>query len=87
MKNYEEMSLEELIELYTKVGRVIDQKTANKKVELMANLERAYRELRAFAPDFRIWGEVYARCDRCGEEDYFECELVEALDKFYGVDF
>ncbi len=79
------MSLAELEALYTKVGRLIDEKTADKKIELMANLEQAYKELRAFAPDFKIWGEVYVRCDRCGEEDYVECELVEALDKFYCV--
>ena len=39
------MSLAELEALYTKVGRLIDEKRADRKIELLANLTQAYREL------------------------------------------
>lgn len=75
------MSLAELEALYTKVGRMIDEKYANRKVELLANLTRAYRELRQEFPDERVYVDVdYGY----GIEETVKVNIYDLMDKYFG---
>ena len=80
----ETMSLAELNELYTKVGRLIDKKNADRKVELLANLTQAYRELRKEFPNERVYVDVDYECDKCGEEDEVSVNIYDLMDKYFG---
>lgn len=78
------MSLAELNELYTKVGRLIDKKCADRKIELLANLTQAYRELRKEFPNERVYVDVDYECDKCGEEDEVSVNIYDLMDKYFG---
>lgn len=80
----ETMSLEELNELYTKVGRLIDEKCVDRKIELLANLTQAYRELRKEFPSERVYVDVEYECDKCGEEDEVSVNIYDLMDKYFG---
>lgn len=78
------MSLAELEALYTKVGRLIDKKRADRKIELLANLTLAYRELRQEFPDERVYVDVDYECGKCGEEDEVSVDIYDLMDKYFG---
>ena len=80
----EHMSLAELEALYSKVGRLVDEKRANRKVELLANLTQAYRELRKEFPNERVYVDVDYECGKCGEEDEVSVNIYDLMDKYFG---
>jgi hypothetical protein len=77
----ESMSLAELNELYTKVGRLIDKKRADRKIELLGNLTQAYRELRKEFPGERVYVDVdYGY----GIEEVIKVDIYDLMDKYFG---
>ena len=80
----ETMSLEELDKLYCKVGNTIDKKRADRKIELLANLTKAYRELRAEYPIERAYVQVGCMCGECNWADEIDVNIYELMDKYFG---
>lgn len=83
----ETMSLAELEALYTKVGRLIDEKRACRRDELTKEFIAAFRILREEFPEVRMPIEVVEYCDGCEQTVEFDVDILELLEDKYGLGY
>jgi hypothetical protein len=83
----ETMSLAELNELYTKVGRLIDEKSARRRDELTNEFIAAFRALRKEFPEVRMPTEITEYCDGCECTVEFGVDILELLEDKYGLGY
>ena len=81
------MSLAELEALYTKVGRLIDEKRACRRDELTNEFVAAFRALRKEFPEARMPIEVVEYCDGCEQTVEFNVDILELLEDKYGLGY
>ena len=83
----ETMSLEELNELYTKVGRLIDEKRTCRRDELTKEFIAAFRILREEFPEVRMPIDVVEYCDGCEQTVELGVDILELLEEKYGLGY
>ena len=81
------MSLAELNELYTKVGRLIDEKHTHRRDELTNEFIAAFRALRKEFPVVRMPIEVAEYCDGWEQTVEFDVDILELLEDKYGLGY
>ena len=83
----ESMSLAELNELYTKVGRLIDEKSARRRVELTEEFVAAFRALRKEFPEVKMPVSVEVFCDECKEHIDTRADILEVMENNFGLGY
>ena len=84
MKDYEEMSLEELCELQAELTAIISKKRENRLHELIDNLERAYLTLREEYPEYHAIVTANIIKDRSIDGClYGDVDLYDVLDEYF----
>lgn len=83
----ETMSLAELEALYSKVGRLIDEKHARRRDELTNEFIAAFRALRKEFPEVRMPTEITEYCDGCEQIVEFDVDILELLEDKYGLGY
>jgi hypothetical protein len=79
----ETMSLAELEALYSKVGRLVDEKRIRRRDELTEEFIAAFRALRKEFPEVRMPVYFSTFCEECETDIDAEADILELMeDKF-----
>ena len=81
----ETMSLAELNELYTKVGRLINEKRVHRYDELINKFIAAFRALKKEFPEERMYIEFEEYCNGCEQTVEFDVDILELLEEKFGL--
>lgn len=82
----ETMSLAELNELYTKVGRLIDKKHARRREELTNEFVAAFRALRKEFPEVRMPVCFSTFCEEYETDIDAEADILELMEDKFGLE-
>lgn len=83
----ESMSLAELEALYSKVGRLIDEKHTRRRDELTNEFIAAFRALRKEFPEVRMPVYFSTFCEECGTDIDAKADILELMEDEFGLGY